>query len=424
MQSIRILTGSLLSIFLSSVTSPAWAGYLQTNLVANNSSFEPQIVDPLVQNAWGLSLRAAGLGGHWWVTNANTGTVTTYVGDVGGTPLFQDDLQFVTIPPSPNAPPETLSEPTGQFFSPHSSDFEVTMPLEPNDPGSEVITGPARFFAVELGGTLSAWTETEGGTKRPVEYLVVADNSEFAPQNTDADPSNDNSAIYFGMTGTTLPSNNRLFAADFDDTPGIHVWDKDFNDVTSSFPFINPFSSDYAPFNIEQLDGTLYVAYAKQSGTPGEEETGLGFGGLAQFDINGNLLNIWETPETSRNLLNAPWGMAIAPDDFGELSNALLVGNFRDGRIVGFDQTTREAIGYLEDTRGNPLEIDGLWDLSFGNGESLGEANHLYFAAGPNDETDGLFGSLQSVPEPTTGLLTFLGVTGIAWVSKITKKRS
>ncbi|MEM8779748.1 MAG: TIGR03118 family protein [Cyanobacteria bacterium P01_G01_bin.49] len=162
------------------------------------------------------------------------------------------------------------------------------------------------------------------------------------------------------------------------------------------------------------------MAYAKQSSNEGEEETGLGFGGLAQFDLDGNLLNIWGTPETPGNLLDAPWGIAIAPDDFGEFSNALLVGNFGDGRIVGYNQTSMELIGYLEDLQGNPIEIDGLWDIAFGNGESLGEANHLYFATGPNDETNGLFGKLQpvSVPEPTTGLLTFLGIVGIGWVSK------
>ncbi len=425
MKPINLVRATVVSAIVSCSATPAFGAYFQTNLVSNSPEYDPQILDPLVINAWGLAIRPAGFGGHFWVTNADSGTVTTYVGDVGGTPLFQDSLEFVTIPTSPNAPDGSAGAPTGQFFSPHPSDFTVTMPLDPSAPNSEIITGPGRFFAVEEGGTLSAWTETEGGAKRPVEYLVVADNSEFADQNTDADPNNDNFAIYKGMAGTTLDADNLLYAADFDDTPGIHTWDKEFNDISSNFLFENPFDSSYAPFNIQNLDGTLYVAYAKLSDEPGEEQAEQGLGRLAQFDIEGNLIKTWgsDTDDPNQNLLNAPWGLAIAPEDFGEFSNALLVGNFGDGRIVGYDQTTGDQIGYIEDPSGNPIEIEGLWGLTFGNGASLGETNHLYFAAGPDDESNGLFGKLQvsqgqSVPEPRISVLAFLAVTGLALIGK------
>lgn len=404
MQSIKITTISLLSLTISGLTSPAWANYKQTNLVCDDPSFNCQIIDPLVQNAWGLSLRGAGLGGHWWVSNANTASVTTYVGDVGGTPIFQDSLEVVFTPTEPGRD----AEPAGQFFNTHPSDFEVTMPLIFEDPDSEMITGPAKFLVAGLGGELWAWTETEGGAKRPTHYQVVDDKF--------------GEAMFFGMTGSNLESDNLLYGADFDLTPGIHVWDNEFNDMTSTIAgFANPPGFDnYAPFNIEQLDGSLYIAYAKQSSNEGEEETGLGLGGLAQFDLNGNLIKVWQTPETPGNLLDAPWGMAIAPSDFGKFSNALLVGNFGDGRIVGYDQTTMESLGYLEDSQGNPVEIDGLWDIAFGNGASLGEANHLYFAAGPNEEVNGIFGKLESVsvPENKTNLFTLLTVTAMIWCSK------
>ncbi|NEP85519.1 MAG: TIGR03118 family protein [Okeania sp. SIO2C2] len=428
MKSINVLCGTLISAIVGSGVTPAFAAYFQTNLVSNNPDFEPHILDPLVVNAWDLAIRPAGFGGHFWVTNTDSGTVTTYVGDVGGTPLFQDDLKFVTIPTSPNAPEGSAGAPTGQFFSPHPSDFEVTMFLDPDNPDLGTITGPGRFFAVEEGGTLSTWIEvpTDDGILRPVEYLVVADNSEFADQNTDDNPDNDNFAIYKGMAGTTLPEDNLLFAADFSiKSPGIDVWNKDFNDITSNFLFENPFGEEYAPFNIQNLDGNLYVAYAKLSDEPGEEQAKVGLGRLAEYDIEGNLLNIWgqDTDDPNENALNAPWGLAIAPDDFGEFSNALLVGNFGDGRIVGYDRTTREEIGFLMDESGNPIEIEGLWGLIFGNGASLGETNHLYFAAGPNDEADGLFGSLQvaqnkSTPEPTVSILGLLGVAGLTLARK------
>ena len=135
----------------------------------------------------------------------------------------------------------------------------------------------------------------------------------------------------------------------------------------------------------------------------GEEASGAGLGGLAQFDASGALMHTWD----DRGLLNAPWGVAFAPDDFGIYSGKLLVGNFGDGTIVAFDPATHRAIDYLRDDQGNIISIDGLWGLQFGNGASLGMSNALYFAAGPQGETEGLFGRLQAapIPEPKLGAL-------------------
>ncbi|MBC8120701.1 MAG: TIGR03118 family protein, partial [Gemmatimonadaceae bacterium] len=117
-----------------------------------------------------------------------------------------------------------------------------------------------------------------------------------------------------------------------------------------------------------------------------------GLGYVVVFSRRGEYLRTFEPSER----LNAPWGMAIAPDDFGPLSGALLVGNFGDGTVVGFNLRTGKQIDYLRDAGGVPVQVDGLWGLSFGNGESLGRSNYLYFTAGPNGEEDGLFGSLNA----------------------------
>jgi uncharacterized protein (TIGR03118 family) len=150
-----------------------------------------------------------------------------------------------------------------------------------------------------------------------------------------------------------------------------------------------------------------FVAYAR-FGTPGEEETGPGLGRLAEFGIDGRLIALWD----DGGYLNAPWGLAVAPADFGACSNALLVSNFGDGTIACFDRTLRRPFDNIRDTAGAPIVIEGVWGLVFGNGASLGDANRLYFAAGPEDETAGVFGSLSAASGPgALGLAAgFLGM--------------
>jgi uncharacterized protein (TIGR03118 family) len=388
-------------------TARVWAApgnaYQQTNLVANSALYAPQILDPTLLNAWGIAIRPAGFGGHFWVTSNGGGTSLEYVGDVGGVPLFQDDLKVVTVP----GPSGSAGTPTGVVFNP-ASHFVVTQ-----DHANGPITAPSRFLFVTDNGTLSAWTERknpDGSFDRPSTSLIVVDHSASGGQ-------------FFGLG--IDDQGGRLYVADFGTAPGLLVFDTAFDDISAGFD--NPFQSgatlvpgEFTPFNVQTLtaDGStsVYVAYAKTQPDPndpsaflaGEEDAAPGRGRLAQFDVDGNLLAVWD----DRGLLNAPWGLAIAPGDFGPFSNALLVSNFGDGTIVAFDRTTHTAIDYLRDPYGNPISIEGIWGLQFGNGASLGEANHLYFAAGPADETDGLFGKLQvtaPVPEPATWLLVLAG---------------
>lgn len=384
-----VIKGSVSILLSLGLANEADAAYVQTNLVSNNPAYNPQIVDPFLQGSLSIANRptANGFGGHFWINNLYTGTNTVYVGDVEGTPLFQDSLTVVTLPPSPSNP-SPLSEPTGQVFN-TTKDFMITI-NHSNGP----ITAPTKFFFAALDGTITAWTDRRqpnGTPDWPTEAILVIDRYQ--------------ESIYYGVTVSDLAADNRLYAADFGISETIEVFDTHFNEITGSVPFSNPFASDgYSPYNIQTFNGSLYVTYAKPvTGEPTEAEKGSGK--LAQFDFDGNLLTIWD----DGGLLNIPAGLAIAPDNFGELSNALLVANFGDGTITAFDPDVRQAIGYLKDPSGDPAIISGLWGLTFGNGKSLGELNHLYFSASPQDgSTDGLFGKLQSVPETSSPLALLL----------------
>ena len=154
--------------------------------------------------------------------------------------------------------------------------------------------------------------------------------------------------------------------------------------------------NSYSPFNIQNLGGKLYVTYAQQSHKEPDEETDHGSGFVDVFDTSGHLLQRL----IMGNHLNAPWGVALAPANFGSFSGALIVGNFGDGHIQAFDPSDGRFLGRMKDEDGKPIAIDGLWGIAFGNGTNAGDRNALYFAAGPDGETHGLFGSLRLVQQP------------------------
>ena len=345
-------------------------GYEQTNLVANWEAYNARIVEKDLQNAWGISLRPAGEGGHFWVTAQVTGKSFEYVGDVGGEELHQDELKVVDIPGKPDA----TGTPTGTVFNDRGKGFVITQ-----DAPNGAITAPAKFIFVTDEGVVSAWTERKKGDgtfDRPEVAIVVGDHSGAG-------------AKYFGLA--ISPQNDKLFLANFGEKPGVVVLDDSFK-VVEDAGFENPFPAEekWAPFNVQTIGSSIFVAYAEQS-EPGEEEPGTGKGRLAEFTVNGALINTWD----GGNYLNAPWGIAAAPSDgYGPNSGKLLVSNFGDGTIAVFDKAKHTAVDFLRRPDGNRIEIDGIWGIVFGNGVSLGEANALYFAAGPGPETDGVFGRL------------------------------
>jgi uncharacterized protein (TIGR03118 family) len=365
-------------------------------LVANKAHYNPDILDPTLVNAWGLANRPAGFGGHIWVANYGNGTSDEYVGDVGGVPLHQDNLKIVTVPGS--IPGE--AGPSGVVFNQFSS-FVVTQ-AHANGP----ITAPAKFLFCTDSGVVSAWTERarpDGSFDRPGEAVTAIDRSAQG-------------SAFFGLALDA--DGSRLYVADFGLPAGIRVYDAAFRDTTPADSFLNPWAIPrdgknlitkpglLTPFNIQTIElngqSSLFVPYIHTKAQDdrrwvlerAEEDAGPGKGRLAEFDFNGQLRARW----LDRGLLNAPWGVAVAPPGFGSYTGSLLVGNFGDGTIAVFNPVNRTAVDYLRDNTGQPIQIDGLWALLPGNGASLGESFRVYFAAGPDGEQDGIFGYVELEP--------------------------
>jgi uncharacterized protein (TIGR03118 family) len=348
------------------------AGYVQTNLVANWDAYKPQIVEPDLKNAWGISMRPAGAGGHFWITANGTGKSFEYVGDVAGKKLFQDDLKEVTVPGAG----KDAGTPTGTVFNAAGKGFVISQQV----PGAGKVTQPATFLFATDTGRVTAWTEVkhdDGTASRPTDSVVTFDRSAQG-------------ASYLGMAISPTDSpTQRIYLADFGAKPGLVVLDDTFKPVKDA-GFESPFADGYKPFNVQTIGDSVFVVYAEWD-EPGEEEPGPGEGKVAEFSPEGKLIQKWD----GGNYLNAPWGIAKAPEKgFGKYNGDLLVSNFGDGTIAVLDSKTHKAVDFLRRPDGLRVEIDGIWGLAFGNGESLGMSDALYFAAGPGPEADGIFGRL------------------------------
>ncbi len=385
------------------------AGCVQTNLVANKAEYHPQIVDEKMINGWGIALRPPGAGGHIWVSNAGTGSASEYIGDVPGNPLHQDGLQLVALD-TPAFTDHGYAFVTGQAYNSASDvtgqpeEFHVSGPAEnhkktPPEAISGGFAGAAKFVFVTEEGCINAWSADTATAMNTAP--VVVDYSKTAAHYPY--PTN---CVFTGVALTNHAFNtdafakahgNHLFATDVRNN-AIQVFDAQWKDVTGSYHFQTPASvRDLHPFNIADLDGHLFVAYAAfdpESDEGQEQYHGAGLGHVVEYNEDGTLVKDFQT----HGVLNAPWGMAISPATFGVFANDLLVANFGDGTISAFDLTTGEFAGYLRDPDTKIISIDGIWGIAFGNGASLGDANALYFVAGPNNEEDGLFGRLNARP--------------------------
>ncbi|QOY85186.1 TIGR03118 family protein [Paludibaculum fermentans] len=359
----------MIALVTGSLTGPAMlaspiAGFHQTNLVSNIPGMAVT-TDANLKNPWGIAMSPAS---PFWISDNGTGLSTLY--NTAGTKLGLE----VTIPGN--------GTPTGQVFN--------------GTPGA--FNGDAFIFATE-DGKIAGW---RGGLGTNAEVL-----QDFSGQGAEF------KGLAIGTNGGVVT----LYAADFANGK-IDVL-TDGGGVPPSGNFTDPgLPSGFAPFNIQNLGGALYVTYAKV-GVGGDDEAGPGNGFVSKFDLNGNFIQRVIT----QGALNSPWGLAIAPAGFGSLGGKLLVGNFGDGKINAFD-LNGTLVGTLADLGGNPLVNSGLWGLAFGNGKQGGNANSLYLTAGLNDEADGLFAQVDSVPEPATYSLIGAGLALSALARRIRRTRS
>jgi len=342
-----------LPIFRASAQGTGKANaYVQHNLVSDIPGLA-DVTDPNLVDPWGVSFSA---GSPFWVSNAGKSNSTLYNGAGTITPLV------VSIPAGAKGPAK--SSPSGQVNN------NTTVFLLPTGARASFI------FATE-DGTISAWSTGAAST-------VMVDNSA-------------NGAVYEGLAIGTSSIGGTLYAPNFN-TGNIDVFDGKWAPVTLAGNFQDPtLPSGFAPFNIWNLGGKLYVMYAKQNAAKKRDVAGAGNGFVSVFDLNGT----FQKRLISNDVLNSPWGVAIAPPAWGAFGGALLVGNFGNGRINAFDANTGATLGTLQDKNGQPIVNSGLWAIAFGNGTS-GDANTLYFTAGIQGETHGLFGAIA----PPTTLLT------------------
>jgi uncharacterized protein (TIGR03118 family) len=338
---------------------PAANTYYVHNLVSDVKGLADQ-VDPHLVNPWGNAFSPTS---PFWIGNNGTGTSTLY-NDVGiAIPLV------VNIPAAAGA--TTPGKVTGVVFNGTKNSFEISGQT------------PVFLFCTE-DGTISGWSPAVD--RQNAKILV--DNSASG-------------AKYKGCTLGGTADTPLLYAADYG-TGKISVWDASLKPVVVGF-VDSGVPAGYAPFNIQNIGGKMYVAYAPGASTPAQVSpyalTGGGF--VVWYDAIGSVIG--ELKDSTP--LNYPWGMALAPATFGDFANTILVGNFGDGTIHAYDRTTGALMGTLNNQQGNPVAIDGLWSLMFGNG-TVSDQDTLYFTAGIQAETHGLFGSIQAAPTfVTAGLV-------------------
>jgi uncharacterized protein (TIGR03118 family) len=322
--------------------------------------------DSNLLNAWGL---AAAPGGPFWIADNNSNKATVYDGT--GAP----QSLVVSIPAGINGP----ANPTGQIFN-GTTDFVIT---------TSAGSAPAQFIFSGEGGTITGWAQTVSGSTATIAYDDGAGG-----------------AVYKGLALANNGTANHLYATDLHNAK-IDVFDTQFHKVTLAGTFADPMiPAGFAPFGIQPINNQLYVTYAKQDATAHDETLGAGLGYVNVFDLNGNLIKHF----ASAGVLNAPWGIVLAPAGFGSVAGQLLIGNFGDGVINTFDPASGNAKGSVSLASGKQLVVPGLWALAFGNGAANQPASALFYTAGPNNQVDGVFGrvdavmmTMSSAPPPCTG---------------------
>ena len=313
-------------------------------------------LDANLVNAWGL---AAGPTTKWWVAAADSDVSAIYDGDGVADPLVVN----------------AAGGPTGLVFN-SGPDFVIT---------DGTNSGPAVFLFATESGTIRGWSPAVPPPGPSTDTFIGVDRSGAA-------------AIYKGLTiasNAVVTGGSFLYATDFHNAQ-VDMFDGSFNLVTPAGAFVDPNLPDgYAPFGIQNIGGTVYVTYAKQDADAMDEVAGKSLGFVDRYDTNGTFLGRVAT----REFLNAPWGLALAPEPFGRFGGDLLIGNFGNGRINAYTPRANGNYshdGKLRSRHHEVLSIDGLWALAFGNGDAAGPTDTLFFTAGPDDESHGLFGRIRA----------------------------
>jgi uncharacterized protein (TIGR03118 family) len=341
--------------------------YQLTPLVSATQMEGTNTPDPDLKNPWGI---ARGTNTPWWVSDNMAGVSTLYNGSGGKVALT------VTIPHTPQT---AIGSPTGIVYN-GSTDFAIPMGLS----GAGL---PGLFIFVSIDGTISAWNP--GLANRNAAVQIVPGSTKSV------------------LTGATIAQSEEhrfLYVADLE-AGKIKVYDADFQPVKIGE---DAFDDDqlppgFAPFNVQNIGGNLYVAYAKQDQAKTFVDFGAGLGFVDVFSPRGRLLMRLEHGA----FLNAPWGLTLAPTDFGTFSHKVIVGQFGSGEILAFDAITGRFEGKFKDQNNTVIAINGLWALAFGDGVPTSDPpslpdNALFFTAGPNFGNDGLFGTLTPVSADLT----------------------
>jgi uncharacterized protein (TIGR03118 family) len=349
-RSLKVLAvaGALIATALA-VASPLGAAernaYVVTNLVSDSAAVPAAAHDASLVNGWGLTASSSS---PWWVADNGADVSTLYNGNTGAKVALT-----VTVDGGP----------TGTVFNIAGAAFPV--------PGG----APSRFLFASEDGKIRGWPGS-------------------GPAQETAAQSSASGAIYKGLAIAVTTGGPRLYATDFHNGR-VDVWDGSWNLVTSA-TFTDPdLPAGYAPFGIQRIGATIFVTYAKQDADAADELHGQGLGFVDAYDTAGSLL----ARVAQHGQLNAPWGLAMAPATFGRFAGDLLVGNFGDGEINAYAKLPNghfEHRGELRGTDGERLAIDGLWALEFGLGGRSGPTDTLFFTAGPEDESHGLFGSITA----------------------------
>jgi uncharacterized protein (TIGR03118 family) len=356
-----LLAGAIAALMLTGPGASAMSAethehsnaYRQVNLVSDVPG-AAQVTDPNLVNPWGMSASPTS---PLWVSDNGTDVSTLYAGGAQGMP-------FGIVPLIVNIPG---GAPTGQAFN-ASGGFVVHS-------GSS--SGPALFLFASESGMITGWSPAVPAPAPSTEAQVAVTTP---------------GAVYKGLALANTDHGERLYAANFS-AGTIDVFDSNFMPVHRDGAFVDHRLPDgYAPFNIQELGGRLYVSYAKQDETKVDDVPGRGHGFVDVYSPGGHLLRRL----IRRGPLDSPWGLVIAPRDFGRFGHDLLVGNFGNGKIHAFDRRSGELLGTLRDKQHEAIVIDGLWGLRFGNGVA-GSIHTLLFTAGPDGEAHGLLGAIHHI---------------------------